>query len=221
MSAISGIDTGYTNPMKKSTGEDVSMGKEDFLMLLVAQLQNQDPMNPQDATEFTAQLAQFSSLEQLTNVNENLGGLSAMSNDMERMSALGMIGQEVIAKTSQFHFNGGPMEVGYRLNTQADDVKMYVLSETGSTLATIPAQETAPGDYFIEWDGYGSNGTPLEPGNYSLVVKAVNDDDKIVQSDSLIKGRVVAVDLSGSTTKLETNSGIFAMSKIEKAGASL
>ncbi len=221
MSAISGIDTGYSNPASKSIGQDVSMGKEDFLMLLVAQLQNQDPMNPQDATEFTAQLAQFSSLEQLTNVNENLGSLTTMSNDMERMSALGMIGQEVVAKTENFQYSGGSIDVGYRLNTQATDVKMYVLSETGSTLATIQGEELNPGDYFINWDGLSSFGMPLEPGNYSLVVKAIDDEDRIVSSESLIKGRVEAVDMSGTTTKLETNSGIFAMSKIEKAGGSL
>ena len=221
MSAISGIDTGYVNPAGKSIGQDVSMGKEDFLMLLVAQLQNQDPMNPQDATEFTAQLAQFSSLEQLTNVNENLGSLTTMSNDMERMSALGMIGQEVVAQTENFHYSGGSIDVGYRLNTQASDVKLYVLSETGSTLATIQGQEVNPGDYFINWDGVSSLGMPLEPGNYSLVVKAIDDEDRIVTSESLIKGKVEAVDMSGASTKLETSSGIFAMNKIEKAGGSL
>ncbi len=221
MSAISGIDTGYTAPALTSIDSDVSMGKNDFLMLLVAQLQNQDPMNPQDATEFTAQLAQFSSLEQLTNVNENLGSLTTMSSDMERMSALGMIGQDVVAQTENFHYRGGSIDVGYRLNTQATDVKLYVLSETGSTLATIEGEELNPGDYFINWDGLSNFGMPLEPGNYSLVVKAVDDEERTVQSESLIKGRVEAVDMSGTTTKLETNSGIFAMSKIEKAGADL
>ena len=221
MSAISGIDTGYSNPASKSIGQDVSMGKEDFLMLLVAQLQNQDPMNPQDATEFTAQLAQFSSLEQLTNVNENLGGLTTMSMDMERMSALGMIGQEVVAQTENFHYTGGSIDLGYRLKTQASDVKLYVLSETGSTLATIQGQEVNPGDYFINWDGLSNFGMPLEPGNYSLVVKAIDDEDRIVSSESLIKGTVEAVDMAGTSTKLETSSGIFAMSKIEKAGVSL
>ncbi len=221
MSTISGIDTGYTNPVSKIESKDDAMGKDDFLMLLVAQLQNQDPMNPQDATEFTAQLAQFSSLEQLTNINENLGSLTTMSNDMERMSALGMIGQDVVALTENFHFNGESMELGYRLETQAADVKMYVLSETGSTLATISGHETNPGDYFINWDGLSNFGMPLEPGDYSLVIKAVDEEDRIVQTDSLIKGRVEAVDMSGISTELETNAGTFAMSKIEKAGTSL
>ncbi|MCD6582637.1 MAG: flagellar hook assembly protein FlgD [Desulfuromusa sp.] len=222
MAAISGIDTGFTtNSLNTVESKEDSMGKDDFLMLLVAQLKNQDPMNPQDATEFTSQLAQFSQLEQLTNANESLEGLAAMNSEMERMSALGLIGQDVVAQADQFHFSGETVQLGYRLETPADDVKLYVLSQTGSTLATISAQETDPGQYFIDWDGLGDLGMPLEPGDYTLVIKAVDEDNNLVQADSLIKGRVEAVDMSGIIAQLETNSGIFAMNKIEKAGALL
>ncbi|MFK5926672.1 MAG: flagellar hook capping FlgD N-terminal domain-containing protein [Desulfuromusa sp.] len=221
MAAISGIDTGYTAPTITSSASDVSMGKNDFLLLLVAQLENQDPMNPQDATEFTSQLAEFSSLEQLENVNKSLEGLATMSSEMERMSALGLISQDIVAQTDQFHFSGDPVQLGYRLETPADDIKLYVLGQTGSTLATITAQETDPGEYFINWDGLSDLGMPLDPGDYALVIRAVDADDKLIQTDSLIKGRVEAVDMSGTATQLETNSGIFAMNKIEKVGAAL
>ena len=221
MSAISGIDTGYTAPSITSAASDVSMGKTDFLLLLVAQLENQDPMNPQDATEFTSQLAEFSSLEQLENANKSLEGLAAMSSEMERMSALGLIGQDVIAQTEQFHFSGDPVQLGYRLETPADDVKLYVLNQTGSTLATISAHETAPGEYFINWDGLSDLGMPVESGDYSLVIRAVDKDDQLIQTDSLIKGRVEIVDMSGVIPKLETSAGIFAMNRIEKTGAAL
>lgn len=218
MSAISGIDTGYTNPAATTGSDEVSMGKEDFLKLLVAQLQNQDPMNPSDPTEFTAQLAQFSQLEQLTNVNKSLEGLTTMSSEMERMSALGLIGQDIVAQTDKFHFDGEAMDLGYQLNAQADDVKLYVLNETGSTLATLTAKETTPGEYFINWNGQGDSGAQLDPGDYSLVVRAVDEEDSLVKADPLIKGRVEAVDMSGITAQLETSSGTFAMNKIAKAG---
>ena len=221
MSAISGINTGTTNTTSQTKSTEDAMGKDDFLLLLVAQLENQDPMNPQDATEFTAQLAQFSQLEQLTNANESLLGLTAMSSEMERMSALGLIGGDVIAQTDKFHYNGEMMELGYRLEAPADDVKLYVLSESGATLATISAQETDPGQYFVDWDGYSDAGMTLEPGNYSLVIKAVDSEERLLQADPLIKGRVEAVDMRGMTAELETSSGIFSMNSIEKAGAAL
>ena len=223
MTDISGVSSGYSiDPSLNTLDSDkTSMGKDDFLQLLVAQLENQDPMNPEDATEFTSQLAQFSSLEQMENANKSLEGLGAMSNEMERMSALGLIGQEVIAQTDQFHFSGEPVQLGYRLDMPADDVKLYVLNQSGSTVATVSAQEGDPGEYFISWDGLGDTGMPLNAGDYSLAVRAVDNDDNLVQTDSLIKGRVDVVDMSGTTPLLETHSGTFAMNKIEKAGASL
>ena len=221
MSAISGINTGYTSALAASGTNDVAMGKEDFLMLLVAQLENQDPMNPSDPTEFTAQLAQFSQLEQLTNANKSLEGLTAMSREMERMSALGLIGQEVVAQADQFHFDGTALQLGYQLDLPAEDVKLYILSATGSTLTTITAQETGTGQHFIEWDGYSDFGMPLEAGDYSLVIRAVDDENGLLDAAPLVRGRVDAVDLSGGAAQLETTAGTFAMTKIDRAGAAL
>ncbi len=221
MSTISGINSGYTAALTSSAGDDVSLGKQDFLKLLVAQLENQDPMNPSDPTEFTAQLAQFSQLEQLTNVNTSLEGLTTMSTEMQRMSALGLVGQEVVAQTDQFHFDGEAVELGYRTELPAEDIKLYVLNQNGSTLATINATQTDPGEYFIAWDGMSDMGMPLEPGDYSLVVRAMDEDDALVDAAPLVKGTVQAVDLSEATAELETTAGVFAMSKVEKAGAGL
>lgn len=221
MSAISGIDTGNTAPATSTQAKDVSMGKEDFLTLLVAQLENQDPMNPADATEFTAQLAQFSQLEQLANMNESLQGLNTMSNEMERMSALSLIGTVVIAQTEEFSFSGEAMELGYDLEMPADDVKLYVLSQTGATVATLSAPDGSPGQHFIEWDGTDDAGMPLERGDYELVIRAVDADERVVDSASLIKGLVYGVDLDPSGSLLETSSGPVKMSKVEKAGVPL
>lgn len=221
MSAISGISSGATDLTSNLGTKQTAMGKEDFLQLLVAQLQNQDPLNPSDPTEFTAQLAQFSQLEQMTNMTKSLEGLGRMSDEMQQMSGLALMGQDVVAQTDQFHFSGKPMELGYRLELPAEDVKLYVLNQNGSTMATLSAKETAAGQYFVDWDGNSDYGMPLNPGDYSLVVRAVDKDEKLVSSESLLKGRVQGIDMSGSGTKVETDAGIFAMKDIERAGASL
>ncbi len=221
MSAISGINTGDTASMFGTGTAETSMGKEDFLKLLVAQLENQDPMNPSDPTEFTAQLAQFSQLEQLTNITDSLDGLNTMSSEMQRMSALSLMGQEVVAQSENFQFNGESVELGYRLELPAEDVKLYVLNQTGATMATITPPETTNGQHFVSWDGLTDYGMPAESGAYSLVVRAVDKDEKLLNSESLIKGRVEAVDMTGGGSQLETSAGIFMMDKVERVGAAL
>lgn len=218
MTTISSAIAAQPPPLTNMGDRDVSMGKEDFLKLLVAQLQHQDPLNPADPTEFTSQLAQFGQLEQLTNVNKSLEQLGRMSGEMEKMSALSLIGQDVVAEGSAFHFNGESMQLGYRIDTPADKVTLYVQNQSGSTLTTIIARETSPGQYFVDWDGYSDAGMPLVPGDYSLIIHAIDADERIIDSRSLIKGRVESVDLSGSAIQLDTSSGTFALGRIAKAG---
>lgn len=221
MTTISSAISSQTQPLTNMGDRDVSMGKEDFLKLLVAQLQHQDPLNPADPTEFTSQLAQFGQLEQLTNANKSLEQLGRMSGEMEKMSALSLIGQEVIAESSQFSFNGESMQLGYRLDTQAENVTLYIQNQSGATMTTITGRETSPGQYFVDWDGYSDSGMPVPPGTYSLVIRAADAEERMLTTQGLVKGRVGSVDMRGSQIQLETSSGTFAMSKIKQAGNSL
>src|SRR5690606_1261481 len=83
----------------KASKNDV-LGKDAFLKLLVTQLQNQDPLNPLDDKEFIAQLAQFSSLEQMTNVSEGIAALTEKTAQQDMLSAVSYIGKEVTAEGS-------------------------------------------------------------------------------------------------------------------------
>ncbi|MFO7578182.1 MAG: flagellar hook assembly protein FlgD [Pelovirga sp.] len=220
MTAISGITSG--SPAMSTLGSsDVSMGKEDFLKLLVAQLQHQDPLNPADPTEFTSQLAQFGQLEQLTNANKSLEQLAHMNGAVEKLSALSLIGQSVVAHASGFSYQGEPLQLGYQLDSPATQVTLYVQNQSGATLATIAGQQTAPGQHFVDWNGLDDTGTALPPGDYSLAIRAVDADEKMLGTAGLIKGRVEAIDLSGSAIRLETSSGSFAMHNIMHAGGLL
>ncbi len=217
MSSISSVsDT--SSPFAPAGATETALGKDDFLILLVAQSQNQDPLNPADATEFTSQLAQFSQLEQLSNMSEKLNSLTLMASQVERQSALGLIGGEVVFRASEFDVNGGSQTLGYRLDAPADQVSLYVLDKTGYNVATLPSTGTDPGEYFIDWDGIGDNGQPVAPGTYSLVARALDEDEKVVDTTSLIRSLVTGIELGDAETSLSTAAGTFSMAKVEKVG---
>jgi flagellar basal-body rod modification protein FlgD len=211
MNPISESTPSMTASQLSSSLQTTSLGKEDFLKLLVSQLQNQDPLNPSDPTQFTAQLAQFSSLEQLTNINENLQSLAGAQN----LGALSFIGQDVIAEESGFQFNSEPLRLGYRLSAPADEVTLFVQDGLGRTVASIPGAETSTGEHFLSWDGLGSNGQMIPAGEYRLLVAAVKGKDQAVDASSLVQARVSGVDFEGSSVMLRTDSGSFSMSRVQ------
>lgn len=96
-----------TSQSSSDSLSEVSMGKDDFLELLVTQLENQDPLDPADSKEFSAQLAQFSSLEQLYNINDNLAGLEGLTGEMERLGALNMLDKSVVVQGDSFKLEEG------------------------------------------------------------------------------------------------------------------
>jgi len=184
------------------------MGKEDFLTLLVAQLQNQDPLNPDDPTEFTAQLAQFSSLEQLYNLNESMAGLTTAQANSEKLAALSLIGKEVSYNGSKFTCNGTPVTVGYQLDGAATSVTLSIQDADGKTVKTLQAADTelAAGNHFITWDGTGLDGDPVAAGTYKIVLQAsASGKDASVAAAPLINSEVIGVDLS--TGMVTTNAG--------------
>jgi flagellar basal-body rod modification protein FlgD len=108
MADISSITSASANSGSSIMSQNNAMGKEDFLTLMVEQLKNQDPMNPADATEFTAQLAQFSSLEQLFNINSSLEEMGSSTAEMQRLSALSMIGTRLNPKDRSLPSTSSP-----------------------------------------------------------------------------------------------------------------
>jgi len=191
-----------------------ALGKEDFLRLLVAQLQNQDPLNPADPTQFTAQLAQFSSLEQMFNMNETLEGLGSLSGDMERLSALGLIGREVVADSDIFDYQGQEVRIGYQLPVQASEVSFHILNANNQTVATLKDASPAAGEHFYLWDGTSNAGTPLPEGSYRLVVNAKDAEGNAIETPPLVRTRVDGIQMAGGQTRVETGNGSFSMAQL-------
>ncbi len=176
--------------------EEAALGKQDFLMLLVAQLQNQDPLSPDDPTEFTAQLAQFSSLEQLFTLNETMESMVQSNANADRLTTLNTIGKDVVYQGSSFNFTGDPVEVGYQLDGAASEVTVS-LQLNGATVATLNGTELTEGNHFLTWDGLDNDGNIAPSGDYTIVLSAKAVEGESVAAAPLVKSTVTGVDLGG------------------------
>lgn len=213
ISSVTGGKTAADLTTSLSSGAS-ALGKDEFLTLMVEQLKNQDPMNPADATEFTAQLAQFSSLEQLFNINDNLENMGDTTAEVQRLSALAMIGTEVVTTSSDFKFSGTPIKLGYELDAHADSGSLYIRDAAGNSVGSFPMDNMETGTHFFEWDGTDGNGKTLINGNYTLGVSAFNGDDAVA-AKSLIRSRVIGVDMADGTETLVTDSGDYRYSDVQ------
>jgi len=196
--AIGQANTAATAGLKNESASNISMGKDDFLTLLVAQLENQDPLNPDDATEFTAQLAQFSSLEQLFSLNKSMETLVAESTGSDKLSTLNTIGKEVTYHSGTFDYTGKPVEIGYKLDDSASEVTL-TLQQNGSTISTLHGTEFKKGNHLLTWDGVMENGSKAPIGEYEIILSAKAVDGESVAVAPIIKSAVTGVDLEGET----------------------
>ena len=212
----------YSQASTPETQDNSVMGKDDFLTLLVAQLQHQDPLNPAESTEFTAQLAQFSSLEQLQNIESTLSGFEVYQSTLNNIQSSGFIGKTVTATGSMFGVNGGnPDAIRFDLVNDADSVYIQVYDKFGGFVTDIQAGARQAGEQQVAWDGRDSNGAAVADGSYTFTVMAMNTDGTIVSSNSYTTGIVTGVDYKTGATNLLINDRevpISSVIRIEETG---
>lgn len=177
------------------------LGKDDFLTLLITQLQNQDPLNPTDSTEYTAQLAQFSSLEQLSNINANIEYLQLYQESINNAQAVSFIGKGVTALGDAIRISEGVADSSeFELAANASGVTINIYDETGNLVKTIEKGVMEAGRQTVDWDGTDNNGNQLADGDYAFEVMAVDADGQEIQAITYTSGIVSGVTFSNGTT---------------------
>lgn len=196
----------YSQANAPKTQDNSVMGKDDFLTLLVAQLQHQDPLNPSESTEFTAQLAQFSSLEQLQNIDSTLNGFEVYQSTLNNIQASGFIGKTVTASGNMFGVSGGePDAIRFDLANDADSVYVQIYDASGRFVTDIQAGSRQAGEQQVGWNGEDSTGTSVDDGTYTFSIMAVNTDGTVVGSTSYTTGLVTGIDYKTGATNLLIN----------------
>jgi len=176
-------------------GANDGMGKLEFLQLLTAQLQHQDPMDPMDDKQFIAQLAQFTSLEQSMQTNKKLDELNMAMGGMASAQVTGLIGKSVVAHgdTMTLREEGEETLMQFDLDRDADEVTIEVVDGMGRAIRTMNLSERLAGKHAEVWDGKTDDGAPAPAGVYHIAVKA-RDQEGEVPSSTQIEGEVDGVD---------------------------
>lgn len=170
-----------------------SVDKDAFLKLLVAQISNQDPLAPQETDQYMQQITQFSTLEQMMNLNEGVENLALGQLSNNSQEAVRFVGREVVARGSDLTLDaGGSVPIDYRVDPDAETVTLTIHDEAGEAVKTveIPA-ERGGGSY--AWDGTDDLGRPLAAGRYRVTIEAVDAEGDPLAADTYLSGRVTGV----------------------------
>jgi flagellar basal-body rod modification protein FlgD len=188
--AIDGVRTTDPSALKRSAGK-TELGKDDFLKLLTTQMQYQDPLNPMDNAAFTAQLAQFSSLEQLFQVNGQLGGLVESQTPSGMASVAGFIDREILAEGNRVQVGeNGASPIQFSLDSPAQIANVLIFGADEREIRSIPLGQTPGGENQIVWDGLDNNGNTVADGDYRFDVVAQDEFGSTVAARTQVRGRV-------------------------------
>ncbi len=181
-----------------------SLGASDtedrFLKLLVAQMRNQDPLNPMDNAQVTTQMAQISTVQGIEKLNQSMEKMTGGAGISSAIDAIPVIGRQLLVGGSQILRAGetdGAARAGFDLPAGADAVQVQILDGSGQTVFTKTFGSTAAGMQVFEWGGAT---TPA--GVYQLQVKAVSGGQP-VQANALVPARVLGVSQGADGVRIE------------------
>ena len=188
---------------KNAVKDKISEQKNMFLTLLVKQLQYQDPLDPVKNTDFTAQLAQFSQLETMTDMKNSMDKMSTLQTSVNNMQAVAFIGKKVDAVGNTIQFSGQPANLNITLEDKAAQVKVTLYNSEGSPVRSIVTKNVPKGDMACTWDGKADDGQTVSNGKYHYSIEATGYDGKAIATTSYAKGLVTGVRYDSGNIYLE------------------
>lgn len=188
---FAGFSTGAASSVKPvNKGE---LGRDQFLKLLITQLKHQDPLNPMESVEFTSQLAQFSSLEQLFSVGDSLQAIKTSLQLQEGDQMVHYIGKKVLSKGDTLAVQAGQADPArFRLADEAE-VTVSIYNPAGALMRTLPMGWQKKGDCTVPWDGKDTWGKAVPDGDYFFQVQATGAAGLSVASQTYVAGEVTGV----------------------------
>jgi flagellar basal-body rod modification protein FlgD len=188
--------SGAVADIQRTDGQAIGLAQDfdEFLQLLTTQLQNQDPLDPMDSTEFTNQIVQFSQVEQSINMNQKMGDLVTMQLANMASTALSYVGLDISYQSPEMNFDGqNPVKISYSLDKDAAISKVNIMNEKG-TLIFSGDVPSAAGAHKFEWDGRDMAGELVPAGTYSVFIDAFDGSNDQIKAQTVVSGRVRGIE---------------------------
>lgn len=197
--SIAAVNTGYGalsagGEKTSSSSNTEELGMDEFLKLFIAQIQHQDPLSPLDSAEFTAQLAQFTSVEQLYGMNSRLADIEeALSSRNEERDDLGFIGKTVKADDNTMRVDNGTVQSGSYTIDGSGYVTIDVYDSEGLIVRTFYEGREDRGEHDVNWDGRDDTGKFVGDGIYTFEISARDENGYYIPSNTYITGEVTGI----------------------------
>jgi len=199
INGASGADVlGQYRLQDEKVGGGSDLGKNEFMELMIAQLKNQNPLKPQENGEFIAQLAQFSSLEEMQKVSSSIDDVVGEFRSTQALQASAMVGQSVLVPSGSGMLGAdGSLSGSISVPVATDGLKLSVQSPSGELVRIMNLGRQGAGEVAFEWDGRDGNGNALPPGRYSLIAEGSYSAGN-EQLETSVSANVDSVSLGGA-----------------------
>ncbi len=185
------------------------MGKDEFLKLLTVQLSHQDPLKPVDQKQMAADLAQFSSLEQLSNMNNKLDNMNGNAPSEKKFYGASFLGKKVITSGTTIKLDSekgpGPLDLPFALSKPARNILIRVMDKKGQTISEIKKENVHKGNHVLSWDGKSLDGSKAGDGDYSFRVLAWDENMSQFDGETKTQGLVTGVYFENGDTVLKVD----------------
>ena len=206
--STSSTSTSTSTSSKKSTG---TVSKDMFMKMLIAQLQNQDPLNPMDGTQFAAQLAQFSTLEQLQNLNDTMSSIPTYMGSFSNAQVAGLIGKDATGKGNVLQVSGSSTKISYNLPSAVASGTISIYNGDGLLVDKLNIGSQKAGLQSTIW-----NSSKMTAGNYTFEIDAKDKSGSAVTVDKLVNGTITGVSFKNNQSYLVINGQEVAFSDVTK-----
>ncbi|NMZ44378.1 flagellar hook assembly protein FlgD [Pseudomonas oryzihabitans] len=203
------------------TKKSSQLGKDEFLKLMVAQMNNQNPLEPQGNGEFIAQLAQFSTVEGITNLNTSVSSILSGSQSSQALQASTLVGRKVIVDTDKVKVDtSADFKGALNLTASSPNVWVNVYNDAGNQVNRLNLGQQSSGLVNFTWDGTDANGKKLDAGTYRFEAQA-NVNDTTTAMKTSLPANVDSVTLGQNGGEMTLNLagvGSIGISKVQAVG---